>query len=139
MQKISQLKKFCSHIKKVCFHTNNICSHIPKNICLQTQKTYGKQRQHVPATNSHCKQPRPIPATNFRSKQPRQILTASSTANSCHIFSLQIVTVNYCGSFPREILEYVNQKMVWINLLRGRVSHVKIKRKQITKQKFINA
>ena len=63
--------------------------------------------------------------------------------NSDGKFLRQILVANSHGKilwqFPRGILEYVNQKMVWSNPLCGRVSHVKIKRKQITKQKFINA
>ena len=65
-------------------------------------------------------------------KNPRQI----ATANSHGRFLRQIPTANSHRKFPREILKYAIHKMVWSNPLCGRASRVKIKRKQVTKQKL---
>ena len=45
----------------------------------------------------------------------------------------QIATANSSGKFPRQILKYAIQKMVWGNPLCARASRVKIKKKQVTK------
>ena len=45
-------------------------------------------------------------------------------------------TVNSHGKFSLQIPKYVIQKMVWRDFLCGRASRVKIKRKQLTKQKL---
>ena len=48
----------------------------------------------------------------------------------------QIATANSHNKFPRQILKYAIQKMVWSNPLCGRAPRVKIKTKQVTKQKL---
>ena len=48
----------------------------------------------------------------------------------------QIATANSHNKFPRQILKYAIQKMVWSNPLCGRAPRVKIKIKQVTKQKL---
>ena len=63
-----------------------------------------------------------IPTANSRGKQPWQIPAAKSP-----------------GQCSRKIFKYVMLKMMWSNPMYGRASHVKIKRKQETKQKFIEA
>ena len=145
-------------MKKVCFHINKICSHTQKRIRLHIQKAHGKFSRQIATANScgkfsrqiatpnACsKFPRQIPAANSHGKFLRQILAANShgkflrqihMATSCGKFPRQIATANSCGKFPRQILKYAIQKIVWSNPQRGRASHMKIKRKQLTKQKL---
>ena len=95
----------------VCFSTNKICSHIQKRICLQilTRNCHSKVLWQILAVNSHGKFLRQILAANSHCKFSRQIPTANS----------RICKSEDGGEYP----------------LRGRASHVKTKRKQITKQK----
>ena len=51
-------------------------------------------------------------------------------------FLRQILAANSHGKFQRQILKYAIQKIVWSNPLCGRASRVRIKRKQVTKQKL---
>ena len=120
-KKISQIKKFCSHIKKVCFHINKICSHIQKRYAYKYKK---------PTANSRSKSLRQILAANSHGKFLRQIPTANPAANSHGKFSRRVPTANSRICKAEDCVEYP---------LCGRASQVKIKRKQITKQKFIKA
>ena len=105
---------------------------------------------------TNTKNPRQIAAANPCGKFSRQI----AMANSCGKFSKQIATASSCGKFPRQILRQIlatnshgkfsrrgptaNSRICKAEdgveyPLCGRASQVKIKRKQITKQKFIKA
>ena len=60
-----------------------------------------------------------IATANSCGKLSRQIATTNSHANSCGEFSRQIATANSHGKFPRQILEYVKQQIVWSILCVG--------------------
>ena len=112
---------------------------------ISTSNSCGKFSRQIATPNACSKFPRQIPAANSHGKFLRQILAANShgkflrqihMATSCGKFPRQIATANSCGKFPRQILKYAIQKIVWSNPQRGRASHMKIKRKQLTKQKL---
>ena len=71
INKISQIKTFCSHFKKVYFHINKVCSHTQERICLKdlqkpTANSYGKFLRQIPTAKSYGKLSRQIPGANSR-------------------------------------------------------------------------
>ena len=106
---------------------------------------YTKNPRQILTANKHGKFLRQIPMADSCDKLSRQIATANScgkfppqilAANSYDKLLRHIPAANSRGKFPRQILKYAIQKMVWSNPLGGRASLVKIKRKQVTKQKL---
>ena len=85
-----------------------------------------QKRIHLQIQKIHCKFLRKIPAANFHGKFLRQILAANSHGK----FLRQIVTAN------SRICDAENGV---VYPLCGRASRLKIKRKQVIKQKFLKA
>ena len=91
-----------------------------------TANTHGKFLRQIATANSHGNFLRQILTANSHGKFQRQL----PAANSHGKFSQQIPTANSRICKAEDGVEYPLCRMA---------SHVKIKRKQITEQKFINA
>ena len=121
MKRNSVIKENVTYKKDLLPYKENLLTYTKKDQLANT-----KNPRQITTANSCTNFPQEVPAANSRDKQPRQIFAANSHTK----FSRQISTANPQMCNVDGGVKYP---------LRGRASCVKIKRKQVTKEKFIKA